>query len=73
VLSLVAGVPAVLAAGRALPSDLGMFGAIVAGSILAGVVWLIPVVGWIVPLLVLPIGVGAWLLSFRESQETQTG
>jgi uncharacterized membrane protein len=73
VLSLVAGVPAVLAAGRALPSDLGMFGAIVAGSILAGVVWLIPVVGWIVPMLVLPIGVGAWLLSFRESQETQTG
>jgi cytoskeletal protein CcmA (bactofilin family) len=73
VLALVAGVPAVLAAGRALPHDLGMFGAIVAGSILAGVVWLIPIVGWIVPVLVLPIGVGAWLLSFRESQETQTG
>jgi hypothetical protein len=73
VLTLVAGVPSVLAVGRAIPGDLGMFGAIVAGSILAGVVWLIPLVGWIVPLLVLSTGVGAWLLSFRESQETQTG
>jgi hypothetical protein len=73
VLSLVAGVPAVLAAGRALPTDLGLFGAILAGSVLVGVVWLIPIVGWIVPLLVLPIGLGAWLLSFREGQEGQTG
>ena len=73
VLSLVAGVPAVLAAGRALPTNLGLFGAILAGSVLVGVVWLIPIVGWIVPLLVLPIGLGAWLLSFREGQEGQTG
>jgi uncharacterized membrane protein len=73
VLSLVAGVPAVLAAGRALPTDLGLFGAILAGSVLVGVVWLTPIVGWIVPLFVLPIGLGAWLLSFREGQEGQTG
>jgi len=73
VLSLVAGVPAVLAAGRALPRNLGLFGAILAGSTLVGVVWLIPIVGWIVPLLVLPIGLGAWLLSFRQGQEAQGG
>jgi cytoskeletal protein CcmA (bactofilin family) len=65
VLSLLAGVPAVLAAGRALPGDRGMFGAILAGSILAGVVWFIPILGWIVPLVALPVGLGAWLLSFR--------
>jgi uncharacterized membrane protein len=49
-----------------------MFGAILAGSALAGVLWLVPIVGWIVPILVLPIGVGAWLLSFRENQEGET-
>jgi len=73
VLSLVAGVPAVLAAGRALPRDLGLFGAILAGSTLVGVVWLIPMVGWIVPLLVLPVGLGSWLLSFRQGREAQGG
>ncbi|HSK07432.1 MAG TPA: hypothetical protein VK990_07945 [Acidimicrobiia bacterium] len=73
VLSLVAGVPAVLAAGRALPRELGLHGAILAGSILVGVVWLIPIVGWIVPLLVLPVGLGSWLLSFRQGQEPQGG
>jgi uncharacterized membrane protein len=72
VLTLFAGVPAVLAAGRALPREPGMFGAILAGSALAGVLWLVPIVGWIVPILVLPIGVGAWLLSFRENQEGET-
>jgi uncharacterized membrane protein len=66
-------VPAVLAAGRALPRDLGLFGAILAGSTLVGVVWLIPMVGWIVPLLVLPVGLGSWLLSFRQGREAQGG
>ena len=69
VLSLVAGVPAVLALGRALPRERGLFGSIVIGSLVAGLVWLIPYVGWLVPLLVLPIGLGAWMLSFRETRE----
>ncbi len=73
VLSLLAGVPAVLAAGRALPGDRGMFGAILAGSILAGVVWFIPVLGWIVPLVMLPVGLGAWLLSFRGEEPAAQG
>ncbi|MGH8952725.1 MAG: hypothetical protein ACRDX9_15060 [Acidimicrobiia bacterium] len=69
VLSLVAGVPAVLALGRALPRERGLFGSIVAGSLVVGIVWLIPYLGWLVPLSVLPIGLGAWMLSFRESRE----
>jgi cytoskeletal protein CcmA (bactofilin family) len=73
VLSLLAGVPAVLAAGRALPGDRGMFGAILAGSILAGVVWFIPILGWIVPLVALPVGLGAWLLSFRGEEPAPQG
>jgi cytoskeletal protein CcmA (bactofilin family) len=69
ILSLVAGVPAVLAIGRALPRERGLYGAILAGAVVAGIIWLIPYVGWVVPLLVLPIGLGAWMLSFRESRE----
>ncbi len=68
VMCLVVGVPAVLVIGRALPGERGMFGAIALGSLLAGVVWMIPLVGWIVPLIVLPWGLGAWLLTFRSER-----
>ena len=71
VLLLVAGVPAVLVLGRALPGEQGMFGSILLGSAVAGIVWLLPYVGWLVPLLVPPFGLGAWVLSFRE--ETPAG
>lgn len=64
-LSLVAGVPAVLELGSRLRGGLGMYGAILLGSGVTGAVWLFPVVGWIVPLTVLPLGLGGWLLSLR--------
>jgi hypothetical protein len=70
VLSLVVGVPAVLALGRAMPGERGLHGSILLGSVVAGAAWLVPWVGWLVPLLVLPIGLGAWILSFREGQES---
>jgi cytoskeletal protein CcmA (bactofilin family) len=66
VLSLVAGIPAVLVLGRLVPGQRGMFGAIALGSLLVGIVWMIPLVGWIVPVVVLPWGLGAWLLTFRS-------
>ncbi len=66
VLCLVAGAPAVLALGRALPGRRGIYGAIVLGSVLAGVLWLLPLVGWLVPVLLLPFGLGAWILGWRE-------
>jgi cytoskeletal protein CcmA (bactofilin family) len=69
VLSLVAGVPAILTLGRLLPGERGLFGAIVLGSAIAGLVWLVPVIGWIVPVVILPTGLGGWLLSFREKPE----
>ncbi len=65
-LCLVAGLPAVLVLGRLLPGERGMFGAIALGSLLVGLVWMIPLVGWIVPVVVLPWGLGAWLLTFRR-------
>ncbi len=68
VLSLVAGAPAVLALGRLLPGRRGIHGAIVVGSILAGATWMLPLVGWIVPLLVLPFGLGSWILGWRGGE-----
>jgi hypothetical protein len=70
-LSVVAGVPAVLGLGEALPGNFGLFGSILIGSALVGIVWMIPLVGWVVPLLVLPIGLGAWMLSFRGEPEPE--
>lgn len=72
VLSLVAGVPAVLALSEVLPGNLALPGSILAGSALVAVAWMVPFVGWLVPLLVLPIGLGAWILSFRTDRESQT-
>lgn len=66
-LSLVAGVPTVHAIGTILPGRFGMFGSILTGSAVVGVLWLVPLVGWLVPLVVLPLGLGAWMASFRGS------
>ena len=71
VLSLVAGIPTVLVVGRLLPGERGMFGAIALGSLLVGLVWMIPIVGWVVPLVVLPWGLGAWILSFAAEIEPE--
>jgi hypothetical protein len=70
VLSLVAGVPAVLTLGELLPRKLALYGSILAGSALAALLWMVPLVGWLVPLVVLPTGLGAWMLSFRQERET---
>jgi uncharacterized membrane protein len=47
-----------------------MYGSILAGSALAALFWMVPLVGWLVPLVVLPTGLGAWMLSFRQERET---
>ena len=70
-LSLVAGAPAVMVLGRLLPGERGMFGAIAVGSLLAGILWMVPLLGWIVPLVILPWGLGAWLLSFKVEDQPQ--
>jgi len=65
-MSLVAGVPAAGGLGATLFNKLDVYGWILAGSLLIGGVWLIPWIGWIVPLLALPLGLGGWLLSWRR-------
>ena len=71
-LGVVAGAPVVAWVGGVVFPKLDMAGAVVAGSLLAGLVWLIPLVGWLVPVVVLPIGLGAWIASGRGQEEAAT-
>jgi hypothetical protein len=71
VLCLVAGIPAVGRLGGAIFKRLDVYGAILVGAAVVGLVWLLPIVGWLVPLVVLPIGMGGWLRSWKVSQEPQ--
>ncbi len=73
VLSLVAGIPAALALGEALPGEFGMFGSLLLGAAVVGLLWLVPIVGWLVVVLALPLGLGAWMLSFRAAQAPAEG
>jgi cytoskeletal protein CcmA (bactofilin family) len=69
-LSLVAGVPTVGRLGGLLLKKLDVYGAILTGSVVIGIIWMLPVIGWLVPLFVLPLGLGAWLVSRRSSEPT---
>lgn len=67
-LCFVAGVPVVGWLGGVLFRKLDFYGAILAGSVIAGVVWHLPFVGWLVPAIVLPLGLGGWLAGSRDQQ-----
>ncbi len=63
--SLVAGTPTVGWLGGAVFQRLDLYGAILVGSLLVGLAWYLPYVGWLVPLAVLPLGLGSWLRGWR--------
>lgn len=69
--ALVAGAPAVGWLGTALVKRLDLFGAILVGSIVVGVLWWLPVIGWVVPIVVLPVGLGAWIAGWRDRPAAQ--
>lgn len=71
-LALVAGAPVVGWLGGVLFRRLDLYGAILAGSLLVGLVWYLPVVGWLVPVLVLPLGLGAWMSQLTQSSSEST-
>ncbi|MEX2132582.1 MAG: hypothetical protein WEB67_00465, partial [Acidimicrobiia bacterium] len=61
VAGLFAGMPAVAWIGARLKKQTTVAGAVAIGSAVVAILWLIPVVGWIVALLVLAAGMGGWL------------
>lgn len=72
-LALVAGAPVAGWMGGVLFRRLDIYGAILAGSLLAGFAWLLPVIGWLVPVVVIPLGLGAWLETWRQSSGETAG
>lgn len=72
-LGLGAGIPMVAWLGNTVARKATIFAAIVTGSALAGLVWLVPVVGWLVPLVFLTGGFGAWTGSFSSGEPAQAG
>lgn len=63
-LCVIAGAPLVGWLGGVVFQRFDLYGAILAGSLLVGVVWYLPYVGWLVPLVVLPLGMGSWLATW---------
>lgn len=70
-LAIVAGTPVVGWLGARLFKRLDLYGSILAGSIIAGVIWWLPLVGWLVPLIVLPLGLGAWIAGRRGQSSSE--
>jgi arginine exporter protein ArgO len=69
VLALVAGIPTAAWIGSVLKKNLTIAGAVGVGAAVISIVWLIPVVGWLTAAMVLSIGLGAWINSFRNHPE----
>jgi hypothetical protein len=67
--SLVAGIPVAAYVGSTLFKRFGVQGATLAGALALGAVWLVPWLGLAVPLLALPLGLGAWLRMDRGQPE----
>lgn len=67
--SLLAGIPTVGRVGGVLFRKLEIFGAVLAGSAVVGILWMLPIVGWLIPLIVLPLGLGGWYLSWQVKAE----
>ncbi|HEX6301903.1 MAG TPA: hypothetical protein VF148_15705 [Acidimicrobiia bacterium] len=70
-LSLVAGAPIAGWLGGVLFKRLDLYGAILTGSLLIGVVWYVPILGWVAPLIVLPWGLGSWMTAWGQSAEAE--
>ncbi len=65
--AIVAGIPSALVLGRRLFRKLGGQGAMLAGSVLLWVIWMLPWVGWLVPVIVLPMGLGGWMSTRNQA------
>jgi len=66
-LGLIAGAPSAGWLGEVVLRRHGLYGSILAGSLLAGLLWYLPWVGILVPVVLLPLGLGAWIGTWRHS------
>lgn len=67
VAAVAAAVPAAGKAGALVFKRLDLLAAVLVGSVGAGILWLMPVIGWLVPVVLLPLGLGGWLGSGGDS------
>lgn len=72
-LALIAGIPTVGWVGGVLFKKLDLYGAMLVGGLIAGLVWYLPLIGLAVPLVVLPLGLGAWVASWDQAEAAATG
>lgn len=70
-LTLLAGAPIAGWLGGVLFRRLDLYGSILTGSLLIGVVWYVPILGWLAPLIVLPWGLGSWMTAWGQSAEAE--
>lgn len=71
-LALISGIPVIAWLGTFLGKKLTIAGAVGMGAAVASIFWLLPVVGWLVPLLALTGGLGGWIYSFREADKPES-
>lgn len=64
--SLVAGAPVAGWLGGVVLRRRDLYKAILAGSVVLGAIWFLPVVAWAVPVVALPLGLGAWFAAMRQ-------
>lgn len=64
-LSVVAGVPAVGWLGSKVFPGRSVHAAVLSGSVIAGAVWFLPILAWLIPIAILPLGLGAWSRTWR--------
>ena len=69
---LFAGAPVVGVLGERLFKSWDIHRAVAVGSLTVGLIWLLPWVGVTVPIVVLPMGLGAWTLSWRGTVSGDT-
>jgi len=71
--ALISTVPTAAAVGTALFRRRGIHGATLGGALVLGLCWLVPWVGWLVPSITIPVGIGAWLTAPGGQADLATG
>jgi len=71
--ALISTVPTAAAVGTAFFRRRGIHGATLGGALVLGLCWLVPWVGWLVPLITIPVGIGAWLTAPGGQADLATG